>query len=451
VWLSRVFPQLGRAAAFVFYRIRFVGEHVPSRGPALLVANHQNALIDPALVAAAARRPVRFLAKAPLFDDPRLSWAVRASGAIPVYRRADDPALMSRNQDTFRAAQAALAHGAAVGIFPEGMSHSEPSLAPLKTGAARIALGAAAIAGGPVPIVPIGLTFRAKDIFRSDALVLRGTPVEWNDLAARDPEDAEAVRILTERITDALRAVTVNLERWQDKPLIDCALDIWETERGSRAGPEEWVTRVEVATRILADLRGVEKGGTASVRPAAAGPGLVNDIADHERRLRRLGLRPGILASDLGLARGVSWAARRVSLLLPLAALVAVAGFLLFWPPYRLTGWIVGRLDLSADQRSTYKVLIGAALYGAWLLLVTIFAARTIGWLGALLVLAAMPAIGMAGLSVRERWRGAWADARQWLWLRGRRSIVTGLRERQRTLADRLDAALQAYGAQGAA
>ena len=63
----------------------------------------------------------------------------------------------------------ALASGAAVALFPEGISHSEPSLAPLKTGAARIALGAAPRAGGAFPIVPIGLVFRAKEIFRSEA------------------------------------------------------------------------------------------------------------------------------------------------------------------------------------------------------------------------------------------------------------------------------------------
>jgi hypothetical protein len=204
---------------------------------------------------------------------------------------------------------------------------------------------------------------------------------------------------------------------------------------------------VEVATRILSDLRAAaRKAGT----PAAEN-GLVSDIADHERRLSRLGLRPSILASDFALARGISWAARRVPILLPLAALLGVAGFLLFWLPYRLTGSIAGRIDVSADQRSTYKVLIGAVVYGAWLLLLTIIAQRAIGWFGALLVLAAAPAVGMAGLSIRERWRGAWADARQWLWLRGRRTLLAALRERQTALADRLDAALQTYGTRGAA
>ena len=48
-------------------------------------------------VVAAARRPVRFLAKAPLFRDPKTAWLVKSAGAIPVYRRTDDPAEVGKN------------------------------------------------------------------------------------------------------------------------------------------------------------------------------------------------------------------------------------------------------------------------------------------------------------------------------------------------------------------
>lgn len=136
VWLLPLFSPIARLAAAVFYRARYAGDRVPATGPALLVANHPNSLLDPTLVVAAAQRPVRFLAKAPLFSDRKIGWLVKAAGAIPVYRRADDPAQMNRNEDAFRAVWEALGSGSAVGIFPEGTSHSEPSMAPLRTGAA---------------------------------------------------------------------------------------------------------------------------------------------------------------------------------------------------------------------------------------------------------------------------------------------------------------------------
>lgn len=93
MWLLPVFSGICDTAVRFFYRFEVKGPAPPRTGPLLLLANHPNSLVDPALVTAAARRPVRFLAKAPLFTHPLVGWLVRGSGAIPVYRRSDDPAL----------------------------------------------------------------------------------------------------------------------------------------------------------------------------------------------------------------------------------------------------------------------------------------------------------------------------------------------------------------------
>ena len=57
-----------------------------------------------------------------------------ACGAIPVYRRQDDPAQMTRNADTFSACFAMLARGRLIGIYPEGTTHSEARVQRIKTG-----------------------------------------------------------------------------------------------------------------------------------------------------------------------------------------------------------------------------------------------------------------------------------------------------------------------------
>ena len=111
MWLHPWVHRISRAAAGIYYRMSTAGPRVPRRGPVLLVANHPNALLDPVLVAAAARRPVRFLAKAPLFAIPVVGAVVRAAGSIPVYRQQDDKSLTGRNADSLRAAQEELAAG----------------------------------------------------------------------------------------------------------------------------------------------------------------------------------------------------------------------------------------------------------------------------------------------------------------------------------------------------
>jgi glycerol-3-phosphate O-acyltransferase/dihydroxyacetone phosphate acyltransferase len=430
VWLLPLVPRLARTAAFVYYRVRYRGSDIPSSGPALLVANHPNSLLDPMLVAAAARRPLRFLAKAPLFSDAKIGWLIRASGSIPVYRRSDDPAQVQRNEEMFRAVHQALAAGDAVAVFPEGISHSEPSMAPLRTGAARIALGAAAVAGGPIPVIPVGLVFRRKDQFRSEALVVVGQPVAWGDLADRGAEDGEAVRTLTERISGALRALTINLDAWHDAPLVECATAIWEAELAVTPDDAARVTRQALTATILAKVRAEED---------AEGLVLADAVDAHRRRLARLGLRPNDLRADLGTWRALRWTTARVPLLMPLAAALAAAGWLLFLVPYRLTGVLVHRFPLKSDTRSTWKLMVGTVIYATWLLVLGILAWRQAGGWAAMLVCLVAPVIGMSGLLVRERWRGAWQDARRWLLLRSRRPLIDGLRETQCDLGARLD------------
>jgi len=434
MWLAPAFSLLANAAGRIYYRLTIAGERVRSDGPVLLVANHPNSLIDPILVCAAARRPVRFLAKAPLFGDLKTGWMMRAVGAIPVYRRVDDPTLMDRNTDMFRAVYVSLARGAAVGIFPEGESHSEPSMVALKTGAARIAFGTQAAHGVRVPIIPVGLVFRQKDIFRSDALAVVGSPVSWDDLAGRDLDDADAVRALTERIGAGLRQVTLNLERWEDRPLVETAVAIWEAEWGAGPDRAERIQRLDVTTRILADLRR---------EPDARWDALVRDTRAHRRRLVRLGLSPKWLGARADLATGLRWTVRRYFLAMPLALALAVSGFLLFALPYWLTGRAVDRLRLDVDQRSSWKLLLGGAIYGAWVVGLVVAAAVLAGARAGVLTLVAAPTIGMSGLMVRERWRGAWSDARRFLLLRSRRDLIGALRDQQRALAERLKALYQ--------
>lgn len=430
MWLHPWVPRISRAAAGIYYRMSTAGPRVPRRGPVLLIANHPNALLDPVLVAAAAGRPVRFLAKAPLFAIPVVGAVVRAAGSIPVYRQQDDTSLTGRNADSLRAAQEELAAGSAIALFPEGISHDEPALSPLKTGAARIALGAAALAGVAVPVVPVGIVLREKETFRSEALVVVGEPVRWDDLAGRGAEDVEAARELTARLDAAIRDVTVNLEHWSDRPIVECAEAIWASKYGISRDGAERIERLRVATDLLYRIRRDPRSGYI---------GLIAAVTRHARSLRRLGLAPGDLEADLGNETALWWSLRRIPLFLAPALAVGAAGWLLWWPPYRLTGLVAEQVPGGKDVRSTWKLFGGLVIYLAWLaLLAWLAAGRGAGAVAAVLVGA--PALGLAGLWIRERWREAWSDARRFFLLRRRPYLLKDLRRRQHEIAERLDA-----------
>lgn len=432
-WLHRHVHRLTTFAARTYYRVTTAGTPVPLTGPVLLVANHPNSLMDPALVSQVAGRPVRFLARAGLFELRTIGWLVQGSGAIPVYRRADHPELMDRNRQMFSAAQEALGNGDAVGVFPEGISHSEPSLAPLKTGAARIALGAAAREGaGPFPILPVGVTFRGgKERFRSEALLLVGRPIQWDDLiGAPDESDARAVKALTARIEKGLARVTVNLESWEDFPVVEAAEAIHDAEHGPRssANPVRWLARMRRTAAALDRAR--------RQRPGLWEP-LAREAVRHVRILSSLGLRPHDLHHVPRASVAARWTLKNL-FFFGVAAPLALVGSAIFFPPSLVVRWAESRHELPPDKRATYKVLGGTAAYGGWILLLAALLRELVGWQPAIGALVGLPVLGLWTLAIRERWRETAADLRRILILKGRSDLRQRLLERQAELAARI-------------
>ncbi|HSU14626.1 lysophospholipid acyltransferase family protein [Longimicrobium sp.] len=430
VWLLPIFSSFSRNALKLFYRLTISGERVPRRGPVLLVANHPNSLLDPGMVVAVARRPVRFLAKAPLFDMAVIGWLTKGAGAIPVYRQQDQAQVgpTAQNDDTFRAVWAALAEGAAVGIFPEGTSHSEPSLVPLKTGAARIALGAALRTGGAFPLVPVGLSFRAKETFRSDAVAVVGDAVAWDDLAGTSPDDRDAVRELTRRIDESLHEVTVNLERWDDRPLVEMAEAVYAAELPVEAAADARVARQVEAAEGLARVR-------AEGRPEWRR--VARDVAAHGRVLRVLGLTPAELKASPRADAAIGWTGRQIAFF-GLGAPVAALGILVYWIPYRLTGILERRQVEYRDVRATFKLLVGGLFHLLWTIAVATVVGWRFGWVAGLCTLFALPLAGFVALRVTEGWAEATAQARRFFLRTRRRAELDELRARQADLARRL-------------
>src|SRR5260370_6298231 len=215
--IRRIIVALLRLALRIYFRrIEVTGlEHVPRESPVIFVLNHPNALVDPVFLVCLAPRRVSFLAKAPLFRMPVLGYFVRALDSLPVYRRQDQGEDIRKNQEMFVAARKLLAKGGTIGICPEGVSHDEPGLRPIKTGAARISL--AAVSTGEVSdlkIVPAGLYCTSKTNFRSSALLYFGKPLEVKRVVMEtdgNPPRA-AVRDLSAQIENVLREVILDAQ-----------------------------------------------------------------------------------------------------------------------------------------------------------------------------------------------------------------------------------------------
>ena len=428
MWFLPLFPGVAAFATRTFYRTTVGGGAIPREGPLLLVGNHPNSLLDPLFLASVAKRPVRFLAKAPLFSNPMTSWAVHAVGAIPVYRPKDNPALVRQNASMFRAAHDALIAGAAVGIFPEGVSHDAPSLVPLRTGAARIALGAGSRLGRAFPIIPVGLVLRNKEEFRSEAHVLIGDPVAWEASEGAE-ESAEAVTELTARIDRALRSVTLNLDKWEDASLIAAAEEIYVAELGADADGGSRVDRWRESAQILSAAR--RAGDNDAVE-------LAREIRSHEQLLAEWRLRPRDLNAGTDFRAAAEWSAQRIAL--PFAVLVAIAGAILFWLPYRATAAIVRRSPADENSRASVKLVAGAGLFVTWIGILAAAVWLSLGWRAGVAALMGLPLLALATLALLERSSEAWSEVRRFFLLRSRAGALSDLRVRQKDLARRLHA-----------
>ena len=413
-----------------FFRWEVRGCTVPEKGPVLLVANHPNSILDPGGVCAAARRPVRFLAKAPFFDRPLIGSLMRATGSIPVYRRMDDPGQIDKNEEMFRAVRQALSEGSAVGIFPEGMTHNLPAIAPLRTGAARIALGTAKGLGKTIPVIPIGLFFHRKEMFRSKALALIGEPVLWEDLADRGELDSDAVRDLTRRIDDAIRAVTLNLERWEDAPAVESAAAIYAAEFARKRGPEAYLQRLKNLSAGLERMR---------ARDPERVDRIFRKVLHFREVLARVGLEPGDLSLKPDVRAAGRWMIRRLPVLL-IGAALAILGRILFYLPYRLTGVLADRLPFPYETQSTVKVLGGTLIHLLWVILLSLLAGFLRGvWFG-VGTFVILTLLAFLTVALYERVRDDLEDARRFLLLRRRDTLHERLLQRRGELAREIEA-----------
>lgn len=202
----------GIALHWFYSRITVTGQqHMPSRGPVLLAASHHNALVDALVAVWVTPRRLTLTAKATLMEHRFLAWLLSLVGVVPLRRASDEkqksPAKTidaGRNTAAFERLLDVLKKDGAVLIFPEGRSHSEPVLAPLRTGVARIAIEAHdrhRITG--LQIVPLGLNFEDKGNPGTALLAEFGEPVRM------DEGGWSGVEGLTERVADRLAAVSL--------------------------------------------------------------------------------------------------------------------------------------------------------------------------------------------------------------------------------------------------
>ncbi len=362
---------LGLALGFYFRRIeRFHSEHVPVGGPVVFVSNHPNSLTDSWVIGSAVTRRVNFVATVQLFRFKPVKWFLSRCGVIPINRVKDDPKAMRSVTDTFDACFKVLERGEAIGIFPEGVTYDDSRLREVKSGAARIVLELEHRHQGKLglKIVPVGLTYSAKELYRSDVLANFGEPIAAADFIEGYAERRkECINRLTAEIERRIQSLILHIPELDHTRVVAGVKRLY-LERlllGTHLQHAAISPRAEELVLTQRITEAVEQVYKCEPEMAAT---FAAKLDFYERRLARLRISDESLAlfpaKERLVGQSLFWSA--VALL---GAPMAVYGWAHRIVPHAIIKWAVNRFPVPEKrkaQTSTTKILGGIVLYGAF-------------------------------------------------------------------------------------
>lgn len=162
----------------LFYRhVHVTGfNHIPKKGPVIIIANHQSSLMDAALMGILLKRRAWFFARGDVFINRPVRQLLRWLHMLPVHGHIRGKNRTDVNDSSFDAGKKILRDGGIIVFFPESTSHIERELYAFRKGVFRLGFDAAANGGEviDIPVIPIGITYDHPTRSNTDVQVHAG-------------------------------------------------------------------------------------------------------------------------------------------------------------------------------------------------------------------------------------------------------------------------------------
>lgn len=443
---DRVVSGLARLVSRAWFRrIETVGlEAISADHPVVVVANHPNGFVDPVLILATSPRPLRFLAKATLWKVPGVRWVMAFAGVLPVHRAADGAT--TGNRSVFAASDHELAQDGVVALFPEGTVNDALRLRPLKTGAARIALGARQVGARSLRIVPVGLVYEDKTRPRSRVLVRAGDPIALDEAVRfvvgpgeqEGPENHDAVDRLTALIAAQLSAAATDYDRGAELAGLRVAASVYLRPPDADPSRVQPMSEVEPTLRRLLAL------------PDGERETILREAEVYRANLGVLGLRDADVVpgnTPTRLVNRVRLSSAKALVLAPVAAVGAAVNAI----PFGAVKVAVATRKLRPVDMANFQMLASLVAFpvtwAGWA-----YVGRRVGVRASFrLAFVVGPASGHAAVVTWEKFRDVRSAQLHWRRTVRHTDLLADIRAERATLVSAVDAALAADSAPGIA
>lgn len=217
IWYHFVKMYMRLGFAFYFKKIRVVGvENIPKKKAILFVSNHQNALIDPLLIATLCPRELNFLTRAGVFGNSLIKALLSSVNMLPIYRMGDGLTNLHKNEEIFQKCYNILGKKGTILIFPEGNHNIQRKVRALSKGFTRIVFGA--LQRHPeleIMVLPIGINYSNAKKYASSVSVYFGEPIPVDELKVGEEINAASAELRI-KVSAAMKKLTSHIENQKD-------------------------------------------------------------------------------------------------------------------------------------------------------------------------------------------------------------------------------------------
>jgi 1-acyl-sn-glycerol-3-phosphate acyltransferase len=349
-----------------FYkRHKVIGKkNIPKNKPIIFASNHQNAFMDPVMIAVKLNQPTYYLVRADVFKKKLVAKIFDSINMLPIYRERDGVDTKDANVAVFNRCHDILSKNRPIIIFPEGNHGKLKNLRPLKKGFARIALGAMEKHGVEldVKIVPVGLNYSNLYNMGAELVINFGEPIdaaEW--LKAGSGLD---INTTTHMLHDKMSDLIIDIRKTEYYDFIHEMMLMFDEDIRTKyvKGSNDLEDKFKAQKQFIAKAEDwLENNGTHDLN---------DNMVRFSTAIKKKGLRYWLFSKEQH-STVLNWLL--LVLLAPLALFGAINSYIPYILPVRFVKKKIKDLQFHSSMKMALSVVFFGIFWGIQTLLVALF------------------------------------------------------------------------------